>query len=110
LYCLQAYSQEQSYFTDQPPVLDGVLDDDVWKNSSTFSGFKTFVPDYLQDMPFKTEVYMAHDEENLYFAFKAHDDPSLIKTSIAARDKIEADDWIRINMDSFNDQQTLYGF
>lgn len=109
--CLKtAEAQEQSFYTEVPPILDGVLDDEVWQNSPTFSGYKTFVPDFSQEMPFKTVAYMAHDDENLYFAFKCYDDPNLVKTSIAARDKIGADDWICINMDSFNDQQTLYGF
>ena len=109
-YFKSTEAQEQSHYTETPPVLDGVLDDEVWQNSLTFSGYKTFVPDFSQDMPFKTVTYMAHDDENLYFAFKCYDDPKLVKTSISARDKIEADDWVCINMDSFNDQQTLYGF
>ena len=99
-----------SYYTNTPPVIDGVLDDGVWQNSLKFSGYKTFVPDFGLEMPFKTIAYMSHDEENLYFAFKCYDTPDLVKTSIAARDKIGADDWICINMDSFNDKQTLYGF
>lgn len=106
----QSKAQELSHFTERPPVLDGVLDDEVWQNSATFTGYKTFVPDFSKDMPFKTIAYMAHDAENLYFAFKCYDDPNQVKTSIAARDKIGADDWICINMDSFNDKQTLYGF
>ncbi|GEM_PF-4375903 len=32
------------------------------------------------------------------------------KTSVAQRDKIVADDWVCINLDSFNDQQGLYAF
>lgn len=105
-----AFTQEESYFTDTPPVLDGVLDDEVWQESPTFTGYKSFVPDFGQNLPFQTIAYMAHDADNLYFAFKCYDDPDLVKTSIAARDKIGADDWICINMDSFNDKQTLYGF
>lgn len=96
--------------TDTPPVIDGVLDEEIWQNAPMISGFKTFVPDYEKDMDQKTEVYMAYDEDNLYFAFKAFDDPEKIKTSIAARDKIRDDDWICINLDSFNDHQSLYGF
>jgi hypothetical protein len=92
------------------PEIDGVMDDEVWANAPMVTGFKTFVPDYSKEMEEKTEVFMAHDEENLYFAFKCYDDPDKIKTSISARDRISADDWVCVNLDSFNDQQTLYGF
>ena len=54
---------------------------------------------------------MAYDEENVYFAFKCYDnDPDKIRISMDARDKIVKDDWVCINLDSFNDQQTLYCF
>jgi hypothetical protein len=110
LLATQLDAQVNSVYTDTPPAIDGVLDEAMWENSLINTDYKTFVPDYEQDMPYKTITYMAHDAENLYFAFKAFDDPSEVKTSIAARDKIEADDWVGINMDSFNDQQTSYGF
>ncbi|MFY0685698.1 MAG: carbohydrate binding family 9 domain-containing protein [Cyclobacteriaceae bacterium] len=99
-----------SIYTETAPVIDGELNDDVWNQSGQVSGFKTFVPDFGQELPFKTVAYWSHDEDNLYFAFKCYDDPELIKTSLAARDKIQYDDWVCINLDSFNDQQTLYGF
>jgi hypothetical protein len=99
-----------SYYTDAPPEIDGILDDEVWQEAQQVTGFKSYVPDYEQDMAFKTVAYWSHDAENLYFAFKCFDDPGKIKTSIAARDKIKDDDWIGIHLDSFNDRQTLYGF
>jgi hypothetical protein len=57
----------------------------------------------------ETRVYVAYDSENLYFAFRAVDsEPEKIKTSITSRDNLWRDDWICINLDSFNDQQSLY--
>jgi hypothetical protein len=92
-----------------PPVIDGVLNEEIWNNNAGISGFKTFLPDYGKDMPFKTTVWMAYDEENLYFAFRCLDnEPDKIKVSVNARDRIRQDDWVCINLDSFNDQQTLY--
>jgi hypothetical protein len=95
--------------TSTPPVIDGDLSDPVWQSAPAVTGFKTFSPDYGKDMPDRTVVYYAHDAENLYFAFRAFDsEPDRIKASIAARDGINADDWICINLDSFGDQQSLY--
>ncbi|MFY0591725.1 DUF5916 domain-containing protein [Roseivirga sp.] len=109
LFTLSGIAQVTSINTETAPVIDGILDDDIWKKSPTVSGFKTFVPDFSQDIPFKTVAYVAHDEENLYFAIKCFDEPDKIKTSIAARDRIRADDWICINLDTFNGGQSLLG-
>lgn len=114
LYSLASIADEDgkisSYFANDAPVIDGILDDAVWQEAQSVSGFKTFAPDFEKDMAFKTVAYWSHDAENLYFAFKSYDEPNLIKTSVAARDKIRDDDWVCINLDSFNDRQTLYGF
>lgn len=96
---------------DTPPVIDGKLDDAVWQQAPSVSGFKTYFPDYDKDMSDPTVVYYAYDHENLYFAFRCFDrEPDKIKTSVTRRDNIRPDDWICINLDSFNDQQSLYGF
>ena len=95
--------------TSTPPVIDGDIGDAVWQSAPTVTGFKTWTPDYGKDMPDQTVVYYAYDAENLYFAFRAFDsEPDRVKASIAARDGVNADDWICINLDSFGDQQSLY--
>ncbi|MDH5602947.1 MAG: carbohydrate binding family 9 domain-containing protein [Cyclobacteriaceae bacterium] len=100
----------QPVITEKEPLLDGILDDPIWADALQVTGFKTSRPDYGKEMDYKTVVYITYDQDNLYFAFKCYDDPNLVKTSISARDRIEQDDWISINLDSFNDKQTLYGF
>jgi|WetSurMetagenome_2_1015567.scaffolds.fasta_scaffold21912_3 hypothetical protein len=91
------------------PVIDGVLDEEIWKSNSGISGFKTWNPDYGKEMPFNTIVWVAYDDENLYYAFRCFDnEPDKIKVSVDARDRIRQDDWVCVNLDSFNDQQTLY--
>ena len=95
--------------TDTPPVIDGRLDDPVWAVAPSESGFKTWRPDFGKDMQQKTVVYYAYDRENLYFAFHCFDsEPGLIKASIANRDAVGLDDYVCLNLDSFNDQQAQY--
>ncbi len=95
----------------KPPVIDGVLDDPVWKETLTVSGFKTFIPDFGHDISEATSACMAYDAENLYFAFDCRDrDPERIKATMASRDTIMTDDFVCVNLDSFNDQQALYAF
>jgi len=94
---------------DRPPVIDGILDDDVWRAAPSETGFKTWSPDFGKDMRERTVVYYAHDRENLYFAYRCYDsEPSRIKASITARDGIIRDDWVCLNLDTFDDHQALY--
>lgn len=96
--------------TSQEPVIDGKLDDPVWEQCPSVTGFKTFVPDFGKAMSEKTIAYLAYNRENLYFAFRCFDrEPDKIKASVSSRDNIGPDDWVCINLDSFNDQQSLYG-
>jgi len=101
----------EPYRTDTPPVIDGILDDEVWQRAPSETGFQTYNPDYGQDMAFDTIVWYAYDWENLYFAYRCYDgEPDQIKSSISARDQIRPDDWICLNLDTFNDHQSLYAF
>ncbi len=95
--------------TAQPPRIDGSLDDPVWTAAPSVTGFKTFIPDFGRDLSEETVAYMAYDSENLYFAFDCGDrEPDKIKATLSKRDDIRTDDMVCINLDSFNDQQSLY--
>jgi len=97
--------------TAEPPVVDGKLDDPAWREAPSVCGFETFIPDFGREPSERTTAWMAYDAENLYFAFKCHDrEPNKIKAAVANRDTIRSDDFICINLDSFNDQQSLYAF
>src|SRR6476660_8828743 len=65
----RADSAVETYRTDQPPTIDGILDDEVWKHA-------TIVNDFLQRLPHegaqpteKTEVHLAYTSTALYIAF-----------------------------------------
>ena len=97
--------------TATPPRIDGMLDDAAWQEAQPIGAFKTFIPDFGKDASEQTLAYMAYDAENLYFAFACRDrSPDRIKASMASRDTIMTDDFVCINLDSFNDQQALYAF
>jgi len=94
---------------EKAPVIDGKLDDPVWQLCPSVTDFKTFAPDFGRDGTQKSIAYMAYDSENLYFAFRCFDtEPDRIKSAVSARDNVGSDDWVCINLDSFNDQQSLY--
>lgn len=96
---------------ETPPVIDGKLDDPVWATVASVSDFETFIPEFGKRQPERTVAYMAYDRENLYFAFRCFDPhPELIKASLSRRDEVTSDDFVCINLDTFNDQQSLVAF
>jgi hypothetical protein len=97
--------------TDKPPVIDARLDDPVWAAAPSVTDFETFIPEFGKKQPEKTIASFAYDRENLYFAFRCFDDqPDKIKAAVSRRDDVFSDDFVCINLDSFNDQQSLYAF
>ena len=106
-----SFQQLEPFKTSTPPIIDGKLDDQVWTKAAPVSEFKSFAPDYGKEDSERTTAYAAYDSENLYFAFYCHDrEPDKIKSSISSRDNIRPDDWVCINLDTFNDHQSLYAF
>ncbi|UCE40598.1 MAG: carbohydrate binding family 9 domain-containing protein [Candidatus Aminicenantes bacterium] len=96
-------------FAGSSPTIDGNLDDKIWQNLPLQEEFITYDPAYGEVLPQKTEVWMAYDNKNLYFAFKCYDsEPGKIKTSITRRDNIFSDDWVGLSLDAMGNKQTAY--
>ncbi len=94
-----------------PPVIDGNLDEPIWQTASTFSDFKTYKPDYGLAPSEQTRVYVAYDAKNLYFGIRSMDSsPNKIKASVSKRDNLGSDDWIAVELDTFNNGQSNYFF
>ncbi|MCH7890398.1 MAG: carbohydrate binding family 9 domain-containing protein, partial [Gemmatimonadetes bacterium] len=96
---------------DTPPVIDGRLDEEVWKSAALITSFVQQSP--LDGAPAteKTEVYLAYDSENIYLAFYAHyEDPSIMRANRVERDRAMMDDLVTIYFDTFLDQQRGYDF
>ncbi len=92
-----------------PPKIDGILDDEIWKNSPLEKDFITYNPLYGEILPQKTQVWIAYDSKNLYFAFMCYDtEPQKIKTSITKRDNTFFDDWVGLSLDALGNKQTSY--
>jgi hypothetical protein len=82
-----------------PPVIDGLLDDAVWRQAPKVTGFKTVTPDFGKPTADDTIAYYAYDAANLYFAFRALEgEPAKIKASMASRDTIQSDDFVCLQL------------
>ena len=95
-----------------PPKLDGILDDQVWAQPPMPTGqWVSYNPNRGDKMPdaYKTDVHIAYDDRNVYFAFHCFDnEPGKIRTTIAKRDAAFSDDWIALSLDSAATGQAAY--
>ena len=92
----------------KPPVIDGKLDDDVWKSAAVFKDFYQWRPSDTATASARTEVFAGYDSRFIYFAFHAYDDPAKVRASVAKRDSIFDDDSIGLILDTFNDKRRAY--
>lgn len=109
---LQAQSLAEFHISRaaQPPKIDGDLDDEVWNGDPLMLGeWVSYNPLYGTKMPQRTDVRIAYDERNLYFAFHCFDsEPDKIRTTISRRDSVFNDDWVGFSLDSNGTGQTSY--
>src|SRR5215203_449039 len=91
-----------------PPVIDGVLNDEVWKNAAVFGDFLQTSPGDNVAPTHPTEFMMAYDSKNLYMAYKIKQDPSTVRATVARRDNIFNDDYVLVYLDTFNDKRQAY--
>ncbi|MBK9216647.1 MAG: carbohydrate binding family 9 domain-containing protein [Chloracidobacterium sp.] len=94
--------------TAKMPIIDGRIDDDVWKQASVFKDFYQVYPGDNIAPSKPTEVYILYDEKNLYVAFKCWDDRDKIRATVAKRDNVFGEDNVRMWLDTYNDQRRAY--
>jgi len=93
----------------RPPVIDGRLNDEAWKQGE-WSG------DYTQQLPTEgakpsqpTELKILYDDRHVYFAIRAYDDPVQVHRYPGRRDDFTGD-IVGVCFDSYNDKRTGFEF
>ncbi|WP_400079911.1 DUF5916 domain-containing protein [Winogradskyella sp. R77965] len=92
---------------ERPPKIDGVLNDDVWKNADIATDFIQFRPEIGNTPPpeERTEVKMTYDDEAIYVAAYLYDDPSKIMRQLTSRDNFGQSDFFAVVLNPNNDAQ-----
>lgn len=94
------------------PVIDGVVDDDVWSVAEPFDVFIQQEPSEGAAATERTEIRFLLDQRNLYIAVVCFDsEPENILVSQSRRDAdLDDTDSVRILLDTFNDGQNAFVF
>lgn len=96
---------------DAAPVINGILDDEVWGKAQPITEFYQREPNPGMPVSEKTEVYILYDHAHLYFGFRCYDDPSRITAKEMARDiSLGNDDRVQVIIDTHGDRRTAYWF
>jgi len=95
---------------DKAPVIDGRLDDDVWKTAAVFKDFYQTSPGDNVAPSKPTETMIGYDARTLYLAFHCFDEPDKVRATVAKRDDVlnGIEDSIRVLLDTFNDKRKAY--
>lgn len=95
-----------------PPVIDGKLDDAVWRTAAKLSGFKQLIPTEGAPATEPTEVFLGYDTDNLYIGARCYDDePKRVFATALTRDaEITYDDTLQVIFDTFRDGRNGFLF
>jgi hypothetical protein len=105
--------QKKRYKADRiavAPDIDGILDDDAWKEGTWIDDFTQNEPNNGKPPSQKTEFKILFDDDNLFVAIKAFDtSPDSIVNRLTRRDQADGD-LAGIIVDSFHDLRTGFLF
>jgi len=96
---------------DHPIVVDGLLDEPVWKTECTVTNLIQRDPDNGAAPRQRTEVRLAFDDEALYVGARMYDSsPDSVLVRLSRRDQDAGGDQFAIYLDPFHDRRTGYYF
>ena len=97
--------------TETPPRIDGLIEDNCWKNIQPVWGFFQFDPINGEKASEETRVWVSYDQKYIYFAFLMKDtQPEKIWAELTPRNTYENNDSITVILDTYNDKRTSIEF
>jgi hypothetical protein len=95
---------------EQPPKIDGVLDDPCWQQAAHLDGFYREEKDLPATEP--TDAYICQDAGHLYVAFRCHDSRvDQIKATQRKRNgTMHLDDSVALQLDTYHEHRDAYWF
>ncbi|MCX6257745.1 MAG: DUF5916 domain-containing protein [Bacteroidia bacterium] len=112
MFAQQAKKVAEASRTPSPPVIDGILNDQVWQNAKVISDFRQSDPRFDTDPSFKTEVRILYDDHAIYFGAMMYDPhPDSILHQLGNRDDANLNtDQFEFKFDTYHNQLDAYIF
>ena len=96
---------------DTMVTVDGVLDEPVWRQAARLVGFSQYQPSDSRPAEEPTEVLVWYSPTAIYFGIRAREaHGDLVHATHADRDNINADDYVQILLDTYNDRRRAFLF
>lgn len=86
-------------------TVDGVLDEPVWDDAATFTGFSQYRPVDGRPAIDSTHVLVWYSATAIHFGIRAFEVHGEVRATLADRDKISGDDHVQILLDTYNDRR-----
>ena len=100
--------------TNNQPLIDGILDEDVWQKAPSVSDFIQFVPDNGEPASLKTVAKILYDDKYIYVSFLCFDpEAEKIEFGTSKRDGLSSQsgtDSVCVMLDTLNDDRSCYYF
>ena len=95
----------------QPPSLDGRLDDGAWQAAPPTSGFRQIDPTEGAAASESTVVRIVYDDDAVYVGVRLFDsEPARILRRLGRRDDNLQSDMLYVDFDSYHDHRTAFEF
>ncbi len=96
---------------DAPPIIDGEMNDEIWKDVSPIDDFQQKDPKEGAKPSGVIEVRFLYDDEYLYIgAAMLHNTDKEIRATVSRRDQSGNSERIIISLDTYKDNRTAYTF
>ena len=100
----------QAVVADEPPHIDGTVEDGEWSGAPVLSDFIQYEPERGSPSVHRTEVRVLYDSTHLYVSMRAWDaEPTTAQLTRRDTD-LTQDDFFAVLLDTYHDRQSAYLF
>jgi hypothetical protein len=90
--------------------VDGLLDEPVWQRAAVLHGFSEYKPVDGREAEDSTQVLVWYSDNAIYFGVRAFESHVALNPRLADRDKIDAEDYVQLLLDTFHDKRRAMVF
>ena len=90
--------------------IDGILDEAPWQTATRLTGFSSYLPFDQRPAQDSTDILVWYSESAVYFGIRAFETHGPVHATLAARDRIDSDDYVQLLIDPFNDRRRAFVF